>query len=97
MIRELLQSANLTLDDIDHWAIHPGGAKMIEVLKEKLQIPEPKLSITKEILSSCGNMSSPTVLFELSRIIDHGLRPGQWCLMTAFGAGLSMHACLLRG
>ncbi len=97
MIRELLQSANLTLDDIDHWAIHSGGAKMIEVLKEKLQIPEPKLSITREILSSCGNMSSPTVLFELSRIIDHGVRPGQWCLMTAFGAGLSMHACLLRG
>jgi predicted naringenin-chalcone synthase len=41
-------------------------------------------------------MSSPTVWFVLREIENEGIAPGEWCIMVAFGAGLSAHAFLLR-
>jgi predicted naringenin-chalcone synthase len=43
-----------------------------------------------------GNMSSPTVLFVLRELMAGGMASGDWCLVSAFGAGLSAHACLMR-
>jgi predicted naringenin-chalcone synthase len=41
-------------------------------------------------------MSSPTVWFVLDEIGKNGAAPGDWCVMAAYGAGLSAHAYLLR-
>ena len=53
-------------------------------------------STTREIMARFGNMSSPSVLFTLQEIMENGIRPGDFCLMAAFGAGLSAHALLLQ-
>jgi predicted naringenin-chalcone synthase len=41
-------------------------------------------------------MSSPTVWFVLEELQRMGIAAGEWCVMVAYGAGLSAHACLLR-
>jgi predicted naringenin-chalcone synthase len=41
-------------------------------------------------------MSSPTVWFVLQELEKRGIASGEWCIMLAFGAGLSAHAFLLR-
>jgi predicted naringenin-chalcone synthase len=41
-------------------------------------------------------MSSPTVWFVLKEIIQNDITAGDWCVMVAYGAGLSAHAVLLR-
>lgn len=96
VIHRLLDQNNLKLADIKHWAIHPGGDKMINTLKEHLQLSEEQLKCTRETLSAFGNMSSPTVLFILKRIIENRIEPGEWCVMVAYGAGMSVHAYLLQ-
>jgi predicted naringenin-chalcone synthase len=95
-VQGVLRPRGLQVDDVAHWAIHGGGEKVIAAVARELRLPEEKLRPTREVLARYGNMSSPSVLFTLKEILDNGLRPGDWCLMAAFGAGLSAHALLLR-
>jgi predicted naringenin-chalcone synthase len=97
MIGELLARHGLSVSGVKHWAVHPGGDRIIEAIKHKLGLSEEQLAVTRQVLSEFGNMSSPTVLFELERILAAGIAPGEWCVMTAFGAGFSAHAYLLKG
>ena len=69
---------------------------MINAVRDELVIPETKLQATRDILAGYGNMSSPTVLFVLREILSKGVAPGDWCLIVAFGAGLSAHGFLLQ-
>jgi predicted naringenin-chalcone synthase len=97
MITALLASRGLSASQVKHWAIHPGGERIIEGLKSGLGLSEEQLVVTREVLSEYGNMSSPTVIFELERICSSGIGQGEWCVMVAFGAGFSAHAYLLKG
>jgi predicted naringenin-chalcone synthase len=65
-------------------------------VRDEIGIPEERLRATREILAQYGNMSSPTVLFVLKEILQNGISAGDWCVMVAYGAGLSAHAFLLR-
>jgi predicted naringenin-chalcone synthase len=50
-------------------------------------------AVAREVLAEHGNMSSPTVLFVLKRLMDAAAhRP---CVALAFGPGLSIEAALL--
>jgi predicted naringenin-chalcone synthase len=95
-VQSVLRSQGLEAADVAHWALHGGGEKIIAALARELDLPVAKLRHTREILARFGNMSSPSVLFTLREILDNGIQAGDWCLMAAFGAGLSAHALLLR-
>jgi predicted naringenin-chalcone synthase len=97
MVLSLLGRHGLSVQDVRHWAVHPGGDRIIESLKTGLGLSEEQLSVTRQVLRDYGNMSSPTVLFELERILATGIGKGEWCVMIAFGAGFSAHAYLLQG
>ena len=96
VVEDLLSAQSLNVSDIDHWALHTGGEKIINAVRDEIGIPEKQMQATREILSQYGNMSSPTVWFVLNEILTNGIQPGEWCVMVAYGAGLSAHACLLR-
>jgi predicted naringenin-chalcone synthase len=96
VVGDLLSSQGLKRDDIKHWAFHTGGEKIINAMRDEIGIPEERLRATREVLAQYGNMSSPTVWFVLDEILQNGVAAGEWCVMVAFGAGLSAHACLLR-
>lgn len=95
-VAELLSRHGLAQADIAHWAVHPGGAKVIDAVRDRMGLSEDLLGPTRETLAGYGNMSSPTVWFVLRSILDRGVTPGDWLVMLAFGAGLSAHAMLLR-
>lgn len=97
MITALLARHGLSASQVRHWAVHPGGERIIEGLKNSLALSEEQLAVTRGVLLEFGNMSSPTVIFELERIRASGIGPGEWCVMVAFGAGFSAHAYLLKG
>ena len=96
LIIDMLKSKGLTIPDVKYWAIHPGGDKILQGIKDELNLTEPQMEVTRHILAEYGNMSSPTILFELHRILDDKPDQGAWVFMIAFGAGLSVHAYLLR-
>jgi predicted naringenin-chalcone synthase len=96
VVADLLSSQKLQTGDIKHWAFHTGGEKIINAVRDEIGVPEDQLRATRTILANYGNMSSPTVWFVLEELMRNGLSAGEWCVMVAYGAGLSAHACLLR-
>lgn len=96
-VSKLLGERGLSVPDIRHWAIHSGGEKILAAVQAGLNLGDEALRVSRSILERYGNMSSPTVLFELERIIDSGMQPGEYCCCIGFGAGLSMYGLLLRG
>lgn len=96
VVADLLSSQGLQTGDIRHWAFHTGGEKIINAVRDEIGVPEEQLRATRTVLANYGNMSSPTVWFVLEEILRNGIEAGEWCVMVAYGAGLSAHACLLR-
>ncbi len=96
VVTDVLESRGLKPGDIRHWALHSGGEKIINAVRDELGLSEEHVRATRTILAEHGNMSSPTVWFVLHEIEKQGIVPGEWCIMVAFGAGLSAHAFLLR-
>jgi predicted naringenin-chalcone synthase len=96
VVSDLLAPLSLKAAGIRHWALHAGGEKIIKEIGKELGLADSQLAPTRDILLNYGNMSSPTVWFVLKKIWDEGVAEGEWCIMVAFGAGLSAHAMLLR-
>jgi predicted naringenin-chalcone synthase len=96
VVADVLEPRMLNPADIKHWALHSGGEKIINAVRDEVGLSEEQVRTTRAVLSEHGNMSSPTVWFVLSEIERQGISPGEWCIMVAFGAGLSAHSFLLR-
>ncbi|MFH1674649.1 MAG: type III polyketide synthase [Pseudomonadota bacterium] len=96
VVTDLLKPRKLQIADIQHWALHPGGEKVINAIKNEIGLSEKQVHITRDVLAKYGNMSSPTVWFVLRELLARGIKPGEWCMMVAFGVGLSAHAFLLH-
>jgi predicted naringenin-chalcone synthase len=88
-VNKALQAANMTKDEITHWCLHPGGKKILEVIQSKLHLSDEDLSCSKEVLWQYGNMSSPSILFVLKKIMA-GLDSSANVFGVAFGPGLTM-------
>jgi len=96
VVQSVLEPRSLKIEDIKHWALHTGWEKIINTIKSEIGLSEAQLRVTRNVLSEYGNMSSPTVWFVMNEILNEGIEKGDWCIMVAFGAGLSAHAFLLR-
>ena len=80
-----LGRAGLSLADVDRFACHPGGSKVVAALERALSLEQGVLDHERNVLADYGNMSAPTALFVLERLIDAGL-PSR-TLLTAMGPG----------
>ncbi|MGE5546470.1 MAG: type III polyketide synthase [Solirubrobacterales bacterium] len=90
-----LSGLGLTRADIDGWACHPGGAKVVTALEEALGIDRGTLADERAILASHGNMSAATVLFVLARRLAAPLP--RRVVATALGPGFTAGFLLLEG
>jgi alkylresorcinol/alkylpyrone synthase len=88
--------AQLGIDrsDIDRFCCHPGGVKVLDAIEQSLELGQGALNLEREVLRDYGNMSAPTVLFVLERLIEQGL-PNR-TMMTAFGPGFTCAGLLLE-
>jgi alkylresorcinol/alkylpyrone synthase len=84
----------ISRDDIDRFCCHPGGVKVIDAIETALHLPQGELNLEREVLNDYGNMSAPTVLFVLERLLKRGL-PDK-VMMTAFGPGFTCAGLLLE-
>lgn len=78
----------------DFWAIHPGGARIVQAVKDSLGLSKENVEDSIYTLQQYGNMSSPTILFILKRILDKIKNAGhienKKIVACAFGPGLSI-------
>lgn len=89
-----LETHRLTLDDIDTFVMHPGGAKVLDALEQALGVPGDALDSARSVLRENGNMSAATVLFVLDRALA-GNRPGRM-LLGALGPGFTAGFAVLE-
>ncbi len=87
-----LKRLELELSDIEQFAIHPGGKRIVAQLEKSLGIESP---LSYEVLEEFGNMSSVTVLFVLKKILANQSKKGK-ILSMAFGPGLTLEGGLLE-
>lgn len=98
LVDALLAKVSIRFSDIRHFAIHPGGKRILQVIEEVLSIDACQNQAAYDVLKNYGNMSSPTVLFVLNNIVGHlnGAANGERILSLAFGPGLTLESMLLR-
>lgn len=95
---DLLHDLPVRREDIRHFALHPGGRKILEAIEQALELSKEDNRYAYQVLRDYGNMSSATVLFVLRELLaaatpaDHGAP----VLSCAFGPGLTMEAMLLE-
>ncbi len=94
----LLNRISNQFSDISHFAIHPGGKKILEVIEQELGLTKEQNKASYEVLKNYGNMSSPTVLFVLNKIAKNltGADQGKKILSFAFGPGLTLESMILE-
>jgi predicted naringenin-chalcone synthase len=93
----LMQSAGIdNLTQIDAYAIHPGGRKILEAVEEALELPEESNDFAYDVLREYGNMSSATILFVLDKILKSTVKHNQQVLSFAFGPGLTVEGMVLK-
>ena len=94
----LLNKYAIKLADIDFYAIHPGGLKILQACEAALNISKDQNKYSYQILRQFGNMSSATVLFVLKAIWDDiNHRDHQKNIFScAFGPGLTLESMILR-
>jgi predicted naringenin-chalcone synthase len=96
LVNHALAKHRISRDDITHWAVHPGGRKILEAIEKSLSLPATKLDASYRILSDYGNMSSPTILFVLKEILSELVTTEQQTVFgAAFGPGLTMETFLV--
>ncbi|KAA8612637.1 BcsA naringenin-chalcone synthase [Pyrenophora tritici-repentis] len=77
------------------WAIHPGGAAILEGAKQALQLTDDHIKASLDVYRNYGNSSSSTVLIVLDKLRNMG-KGRDKVVATSFGPGLSIEMCILK-
>ncbi|WP_413998879.1 3-oxoacyl-[acyl-carrier-protein] synthase III C-terminal domain-containing protein [Flavobacterium sp. W1B] len=99
-LTELCEKAAVNLEEEKskmHFAIHPGGPKIIDYVVEAIGITREQASWSYEVLRIYGNMSSATVPHIFNEIVnDAAIKSGTKIVAMAFGPGLTATGLLLE-
>jgi len=93
-VDEMCVQLKIAREDISRFCCHPGGVKVIDAIEAALELNQGELNLEREVLRDFGNMSAPTVLFVLDRLLKQGLP--ERVMMTAFGPGFTCAGLMLE-
>jgi beta-ketoacyl ACP synthase len=86
--REAVDSAGLTMSDLDAFVPHQANLRITETLARNLKLPEG-IAIARDVQDS-GNTSAASVPLAIEAMLRKGeAKVGDTALLIAFGAGLS--------
>lgn len=96
VITEVLHSNGLTKSDIDLWAIHPGGPKIIEQSAQSLGIPPETAAVSWDVLARYGNMLSVSLIFVLQQMVQQAEtdKPISTGVAFSFAPGVTLEGIL---
>lgn len=95
-LQPLFDRHSISLEQIDQWAIHPGGRAILDKIEQSFSLQPKQIAASREILAQYGNMSSATILFVLAELLDNPEPVSEsTTLAMAFGPGLTIESALL--
>lgn len=92
LVEKTLSKNNISQEQIHFWAIHPGGKRILDELKNSLNIKKEQIQASYDVLRNFGNMSSATIFFVLQEVWN---KKGN-IFACGFGPGLAMESMLLE-
>jgi alkylresorcinol/alkylpyrone synthase len=92
---DFLKRNDIRLADIDAFACHPGGAKVLEALEKILGFSAGGLEDSRSVLRDYGNMSAVTALFVLERMKVRETQ--KRTLMSSLGPGFTAAFLMVEG
>jgi alkylresorcinol/alkylpyrone synthase len=92
-VRQILGKSGLAPADVRRFTCHPGGAKVVTALESSLELATGTLDHERAVLREYGNMSAPTVLFVLDRVLEAGMPENT--LLLAKGPGFTASGLML--
>ena len=88
---------DLSIAEIDHWLVHPGGPRVIQALEDGLDLPDQALALSWETLAEAGNISSASVLLILDKTMKRlQPKPGEYGVLMAMGPAFCAELVLLQ-
>ena len=92
--RKVLEKAGLTTNDIDLFIPHQANQRITEAVRERLGLSSDRVYSN---IARIGNTSSASIPICLDECVQTGrLKKGDLVLMSAFGAGVTWGAVLMR-
>jgi len=85
--KKLLAAVGLVNDDIGRYVCHPGGGRVVDAVEMALKLKRGSLDHERDVLREYGNMSAPTVLFALDRVLKSP--PKGALALSALGPGFT--------
>ena len=90
----VIKDAGMSVDQVDLLVPHQANTRINEAVRERLGVPPDKVY---ENIDRIGNTSSASIPIALDELYTQGrLKPGMNVLLTAFGAGVTWGAVLLK-
>lgn len=99
VIESFLKQNGLTKEQIDLWAIHPGGTRIVERSQRSLGLSDDQVAYSWEILREYGNMLSASILFVLERMLSKHEFSGEKALTGlafSFSPGVGIEGILFQ-
>lgn len=88
-----LAEQNADREHVAYWAIHPGGPAILEKAIKALALQPQDVDIPRDVLRTCGNMSSATIWFIFDRVRKEATAGLVYA--CGFGPGLTLESALL--
>jgi alkylresorcinol/alkylpyrone synthase len=86
-VEQILRRIDTKREEVARFTCHPGGAKVVAALEQSLHLEEGSLDHERAVLRDYGNMSAPTVLFVLDRLLEASMP--ERTLLLALGPGFT--------
>ena len=98
LVDEALKKFELKKSAVTHWALHPGGRKILEAAQQSIGLSKEEVKESYSVLQNFGNMSSPTASFVLKLMMRDGLmwKKKERIFAAGFGPGITIETALLQ-
>lgn len=96
LLKKACEQWGITQQELCHYVVHPGGAKVLDAYEESLNLSKNVLQYGYEILGCYGNMSSASILFVLKKFMEGTLPTGNYGVLLALGPGFSVEEVLFQ-
>ena len=94
LIDNVLSAAGITRDQVNLFIMHQATHKMLDQLRQRLDLPEKKLPI---VLKNVGNTVSSTIPIVIEQLRSNNqISVGSSNLLIGFGVGLSWAGCVWK-
>ena len=96
VIKDVLHRNGLQKSDIDLWAIHPGGPKIISESARSLGIDSEQAALSWDVLAQYGNMLSVSLIFVMEQMVRRAdtTKPISTGVAFSFAPGVTLEGLI---